>query len=55
MLILNQLELHHQDLQVTRISGDEHDVQNLVEMLENSWINVFVGEKQDLVSFQLEQ
>ena len=33
---LNQIEFHHQDLQVTRISRDEHDVQNLVEMLENN-------------------
>ena len=50
MLDLNLLEFHHQDLQITRISIDEHDVQNLVEMLENNWINPFVGEKQDLVN-----
>ena len=51
MLDLNQLEFHHQDLQAARISKDEHDVQNLVVMLENNWINPFIGERQDLVSF----
>ena len=50
MLDLNQLEFHHQDLQATRISRDEYDVQNLVIMLENNWINPFIGERQDLVS-----
>ena len=42
MLDLNQLEFHHQDLQATRISRDEHDVQNLVVMLENNWIKPFI-------------
>ena len=52
MIDLNKLKFHHQDLQETRISRDEHDVQNLVVMLENNWINPFNIERQEFVSFQ---
>ena len=47
VLDLNQLEFHHHP--ATRISRDEHDVQNLVVILENNWINPFIGERQDIV------
>ena len=39
----------HADLELSRIKRDEHDVQVLVDMLENIWINPFIGQS-DIVS-----
>ena len=39
----------HTDLQASRIARDEEDVKSLMSMLEESWINPFKGERQDLV------
>ena len=40
----------HADLRQSRISRDEADIQSLVDMLENNWVNPFNSEDQDLVS-----
>ena len=39
----------HADLQSTRTKKDEADVKALVEIMENSWINPYSGEAEDLV------
>ncbi|KAK3748348.1 hypothetical protein QZH41_000090 [Actinostola sp. cb2023] len=40
----------HTDLQGTRITRDEEDVKSLVDLLENTWINPFDPDTQELVS-----
>ena len=50
---LNHLEFHHRDLQATRISRDEHDVQNLVVMLENNWKIHSLEKDKTLSAFQM--
>ena len=39
----------HADLEPSWIKRDEHDVQVLVDMLENTWTNPFIGQS-DIVS-----
>ena len=46
MVGLGGSKLNHPDLQPTRIIKDEADVQALVSLMGNSWINPF-GEDQD--------
>ncbi|KAG1692625.1 hypothetical protein GQR58_007262 [Nymphon striatum] len=50
MLNMKQSTLGHKDMQMTRIIKDEADVQALVTMLENNWINPFDENSQELVS-----
>jgi len=39
----------HKDLQPTRIQRDEADVQFIVSILQNTWLNPFIPDLQDLV------
>ena len=43
-------KLNHPDLQPTRIIKDEADVQALVSLMDNSWINPFRGDQDNLVN-----
>ena len=43
-------KLNHQDLQRPRILKDEADVQALVSLLDNSWINPFRDDQDNLVN-----
>lgn len=49
MLHLSTSKSKHTDLQPRRIAKDEADVNSLVSMLDESWINPFEGAQQDLV------
>ncbi len=40
----------HHDLENTRILRDESDVQSLIDVMENSWINPFDSNPSDLMS-----
>ena len=42
--------LNHPDLQQSRILKDEADVQSLVNLMEDSWINPFRSDQDSLVS-----
>eukprot|EP00745_Piridium_sociabile_P027749 TRINITY_DN44663_c0_g1_i3.p1 TRINITY_DN44663_c0_g1~~TRINITY_DN44663_c0_g1_i3.p1 ORF type:complete len:1606 (-),score=395.32 TRINITY_DN44663_c0_g1_i3:590-5317(-) len=42
-------KLSHRDTHVPRIKKDERDVQSVMDILENSWVNPMSPEEQDLV------
>ena len=50
LISLQSPGLGHADLQSSRITRDEADVESIVELLESSWINPFGNEPIDLVS-----
>ena len=50
MLYLDTLTTcKHTDSQVSRMTRNEEDVKSLMTMLDESWINPFKDEQQDLV------
>jgi len=49
MLHIGTSSNHHTDLQPSRIAKDENDVKALMQIMEDSWINPFKNEVQDLV------
>ena len=50
MTSLCSSRLNHADLQPTRILKDEVDVQSLIDLLQNSWINPFRQDQDALVN-----
>ena len=50
MVGLGDSRLNHPDLQQSRILKDEADVQSLVNLMEDSWINPFRTDQDSLVS-----
>ena len=50
MVGLGGSRLNHPDLQQSRILQDEADVQSLVNLMEDSWINPFRSDQDSLVS-----
>ena len=46
----NESSLTHPDLQKPRIKRDEADVQALVELMEDSWVNPLSPDQEDIVS-----
>ena len=50
MVCLGGSRLNHPDLQQSRILKDEADVQSLVNLMEDSWINPFRSDQDSLVS-----
>ena len=50
MVGLGGARLNHPDLQQSRILKDEADVQSVVNLMENSWINPFRSDQDSLVS-----
>ena len=50
MVGLGGSRLNHPDLQQSRILKDEADVQSLVNLMEDSWINPFRSDQDSLVS-----
>ena len=50
MVGLGGSKLNHPDLQPTRIIKDEADVQALVSLMDNSWINPFLEDQDNLVN-----
>jgi len=49
LILLQSPGLGHADLQSSRITRDEADVESIVELLESNWINPFANEPSDLV------
>ena len=50
MVVFGGSRLNHPDLQQSRLLKDEADVQSLVNLMEDSWINPFRSDQDSLVS-----
>ena len=49
MLHINSSSLKHNDLQHSRITRNENDVKNMISLLQDTWLNRFNPDLQDLV------
>ena len=49
MLHINSSSLKHNDLNRSRITRDETDVKNIISLLQDTWLNPFNPDLQDLV------
>lgn len=49
ILHINRSSFQHKDLQPTRIARDESDVKSIISVLQNTWLNPFNPDLQDLV------
>jgi len=45
-------KLNHPDLQQARINNDEADIQALMDLMENTWINPLRHDQDDLVNYK---
>ena len=49
MFHISRSSSQHKDLQPTRITRNESDVKSIISMLQNTWLNPFNPDRQDLV------
>ena len=49
MISIDGSKFAHPDLQKTRIKRDENDVKSLMDLMENSWLNPWCPDENDLV------
>ena len=49
ILHINSSSFQHKDLQPTRIVRDESDVKSIISVLQNTWLNPFKPDLQDLI------
>ena len=49
ILHINRSSFQHKDLQPTRIARDDNDVKSIISVLQNTWLNPFNPDLQDLV------